>query len=950
MVLTIEGRPFIVEMHDPSPPKSCQEARLELDRYMAAETWMTTETGFRQLQNWIETQWNTENEKQVPSGTVSTGDDWGRRSETQFDAPTATRKLITAAKLYGREQVAEFARHFAVHGMIETHWFYFLKGPPIEAAKQLDDYCTLLPYSEALPLIEAVSDPGDFSIEWPEPNADNVCALQERSFEHVGRQARDYGRYRSPLLKNGAQQLALLLGMVWGNGYRVLGNLRGVPAAAAATLPYRQAQGPGAAIWPVALAMKGCGPPPQKRPLAVEELKELAVKYSIHSEQVRGRLERAMARLRNSVERFEEEDRVVDLAIALDILFMADVEQNAQDTLVPHRAAWFYADSENERRQTEELLANFYACHSEVVRGRSFQVPGASISEQNADLLGNTENVLRSCLKTLIDKGWPDGWDEASDRSALRLNPPRPESKIPSVKSDSLSWSVEEQTDIDRALEAVWRPIVDKAPPPPSNMAATTVQTPAPSLIERYREKGIPYVVTHPARLYMAHPKWPKTTSEPLDERTMYYCERDVVRHTWQWRQTALSKGLVQFEEPTDGALYHPKDRDDWPQPLLSSHEEEPTVGTTHQRTEAETPAGTLSLMPAVETDVQQGFPTEKPSAKPSTELPKPVAAGLGREWTRLWEEFRHDVNVATNSLLYKLEAIHSKHLAEQQRLTQAMDASTGSIPTLTDAVRIHGDNYPRPTYPRPRAFPTLTGEPLFRRTAPGGAMEQTAFRGWVSDVYDLWETRYRTQLKRDMRDLSGAIRPRQDALGDLRHIRNNLLHRGIAKRGEAASCEVLQWFNEGDRMQVRLANIFDFLNQMGWLSTFPAFALESPGKSSTWDIDQTGEIVDPPPAIVSVRPVVDLGATDPRYRFSAGVAFEDGTFGNVPMGPETEESAKQAKGRSSKWLKMTVNEAGDLYVPGLGTASAAVLYREILKGEKVSGPGMWGPPVQFRE
>ena len=72
---------------------------------------------------------------------------------------------------------------------------------------------------------------------------------------------------------------------------------------------------------------------------------------------------------------------------------------------------------------------------------------------------------------------------------------------IPSVKADSLSWSEEEQREIDRALEAVWKPIIDQAPLPPPNVAAPTVAELTPELVEGYREQGITYVVTHPAWL-----------------------------------------------------------------------------------------------------------------------------------------------------------------------------------------------------------------------------------------------------------------------------------------------------------------------------------------------------------------------------------------------------------------------------------------------------------------
>lgn len=275
----------------------------------------------------------------------------------------------------------------------------------------------------------------------------------------------------------------------------------------------------------------------------------------------------------------------------------------------------------------------------------------------------------------------------------------------------------------------------------------------------------------------------------------------------------------------------------------------------------------------------------------------------LEREWHRLWEAFQHDVNVATNSLLHILDGIHAKHRAELARLIQAIDANDSTAQTQEEAVRAVGDIYTFPTYPSLRGFPSLTGEPLFTRSAPGGPMEQTAFKGWISEVYDLWESHYRTQLRHETDILPGAIRPRQPVLGDLRHIRNNLLHNGIARRGEAADRETLKWFAEGERMRLGVRHVLDFLNQMGWLHEAPAIHLERGGKLSRWYIHRDGAIESPAPALVSVRPLLYPEQEHPGYRYVASVAFENAVFGLILMGPEQEESEAQAKERARKWL-----------------------------------------------
>ena len=550
---------------------------------------------------------------------------------------------------------------------------------------------------------------------------------------------------------------------------------------------------------------------------------------------------------------------------------------------------------------------------------------------------------------TIIAEGWPEDWNDATEGSGLRLNPPRTEAETPSMKSDCLSWSVKEQRKIDRTLEAVWEPVVKTAPLPPPNVGPTAVDGVLPELVSDYTERGIPYVIVHPARLYMAHPKWPQTASEPLDERTEYYCARDVMRHIGRWREAAARKGLVQFEVKTDASLCHPKRRDDWPVPLLSSHEAGARAEAPGEQAGT---GGTDSPGSAVvaETGPAQRSSADEELTAPARELPGSTVVALRIEWSWLWGAFRHDVNVLTNSLMYVLEGIHSRHLAEWRRVGQAV-ASTGGTPeNLEQAMRAFGEGYAAPTYPKLRALPLLIGEPLFRRTAPDGPMERLAFKGWLREVYYLWERHYRNQLKHEARHLPGAIHPRLEVLGDLKDIRNDLVHKGIARRGKAADCKILRWFTQDEEIQIRMRHVLDFLNQMGWLSESAASLVQDGGRSSSWHIDREGEIEKPTPQMISVRPVVAPLHQDPRYRYGVCVAFEDGVFGATPMGPEREETKAQAQTRMDRWMETVVNEAGDLEVPDLGNVPAAELYADYLKGERSRGPGIWGPWVQFRE
>lgn len=946
VAVTIEGRPRLDEMHETSPPNSPWEGKRSVDRYLDKGDWKTKGPGFQRLLEWVEVHWNPERELQVPSGSAITQETWGSDGEAQLDAATAARKLIAAARLHGCDGVVKCAVEFATHGLIEVNRIYLLKGPAVETAIRLDEFCVILPYREARRKIDTESDPEETSIFWPDPDAGNICALDCRYFERRTLPGMDFLQYSSPLLTDGPERLALLLGLVSLAAFRVFGGSHGVPAVAQAALPFRHAAaGRGAGNSNVSLALTGYGPQLGHRPLPVAELRLVDAKFRALPRPLHSKVERTMQRLRCSAERTDRDDRAIDLGIALHVLFMEGSERKEPPALIPQRAAWLYADSDEERRRTEDMLGRFYSHYSDLVRGHVSREKGAE-GDGITTVLADTDNVLRACLKNVIVEGLPKGWTRAADHTRLRLHPPRTASEIPSVKADSLSWSVAEQEEIDSALAAIWKPVVEEAPRPDGS--ASTVGQHSPELVERFREQGTPFVVLHPARLYMAHPKWPRTASEPLDDRARHYCERDVKRHVRDWAKAATTKGLVQLHLPTDAELYRPDRADDWPLPLFSSHEEE-ADRRAPDRSTTEEPAMHEAEASAAATDRQRSDATEN-SGQPPQQLPASTVSDLEREWSRLWSAFQHDVNVATNSLLHMLDGIHATHHAEGQRLSEALGKSDRPATLPEDAVRGLGDISVPTTYPSLRGFPQLTGEPLITRSAPRGPMEQTAFKGWLSDVYDRWESHYRTQLKHATSVLPGAIRPRQPVLGDLRHIRNNLLHSGIARKGEAADCEILKWFAKGERMLLGIGHVLDFLNQMAWLDESPVTGQERAVQFSRWHIAREGAVEDPAPALISVRPLLYPEEELPQNRYVASIAYENGVFGLIPMGSRQEETEAQAKERSRKWLRMQVSDQGDLNVPELGTAPAADLYQNCLKGESRRGPGIWKPWVQFRQ
>ena len=182
-----------------------------------------------------------------------------------------------------------------------------------------------------------------------------------------------------------------------------------------------------------------------------------------------------------------------------------------------------------------------------------------------APLTAEIENIARASLKDMISDGRPQNWDESKDPSVIRRDPSRSETDIPSVKSDSMSWSMAEQKWIDHALEAVWKPEVESALERPPDAESVVHHGINAKEIERCRKQGINYAICVPIRLYMAHPKWPKRQDDPIDERIMYYCEKDVKRQLHRWQEAAAKNRMHQFELSLERPnMYLPEHFDMW--------------------------------------------------------------------------------------------------------------------------------------------------------------------------------------------------------------------------------------------------------------------------------------------------------------------------------------------------------------------------------------------------
>ena len=231
------------------------------------------------------------------------------------------------------------------------------------------------------------------------------------------------------------------------------------------------------------------------------------------------------------------------------------------------------------------------------------------------------------------------------------------------------------------------------------------------------------------------------------------------------------------------------------------------------------------------------------------------------------------------------------------------------------------------------------------------GDAEQLAFKGWVEQVYNIvWESQYRS-LFDDVSDGGDTIRSQTDILGDLRHIRNDLIHSGIATEEETGRCKVLKWFEPSQPLILGTRHVFDFMNQMGWMVSSPLASKDH--KLFNWDVsvvnDKRRRSDQTRPKVVSVRTVIDRDPKAGTVKYMISVVFEDGFFTQkwVDMSTISSPDASEQE-KSDIFNSATIDEDGNLQFSTM-TVPGSELYDGRLGAERTRGKSMPEPWLKFK-
>ncbi len=299
---------------------------------------------------------------------------------------------------------------------------------------------------------------------------------------------------------------------------------------------------------------------------------------------------------------------------------------------------------------------------------------------------------------------------------------------------------------------------------------------------------------------------------------------------------------------------------------------------------------------------------------------------------------FLHEINKATHFLMILLEGAEVKRERNNQ-FPGNTDIHMGLVVPLS-----YMDGH--------LAVYGVGSNKILQRS---GEVEQLAYKGWIVDVYRIWEDCSRKKMK-DSFNIPDAILPVLPVMGDLRKIRNDFVHGdGTAKNGNKNECEILKWFDPDESIRINMCHVLDFLNHIGIIC---GSAFTSEKEISVWLPGLKEQLLSrhPIPKIISVRTEISKDEETERTWCLISIVYDNGFYFHSPV--PFDKKSLSLKESYDLFHKVEITPQGDLLWPNGYHAKAQDLYIHAV--EYVDNPltsqnadvpkfGFSGPWVQFR-
>ncbi len=437
----------------------------------------------------------------------------------------ASSKIVMSAILNSADVAAGTLHRFLEHDSFPITLIYLLAGTGIAREIVLDDQTRLIPAGEASSMVDTSStifgQPAalDSGMAW--------CALLTEATVQPGTWDLNHHVDTSVDLQGvadvGIDVLCGLITLISRRAFRPFASTHLVDQAIVDTLPITEHSRTGG--WAVQNHLVPLLAGDSVLPyLDAQGLRATVAGYGSADEEVQRRLHVPLMRFRSAKARLDPSDRCIDLAIAFRGMLTTRNERSIEQRLA-ERAAWLYAETEQERAWAESRMQTFCRHHSDIASGE--------MVAEDGDLFADAESIFIVCLRNLVARqAYPD-W-RSTDVAGTFASPADEPAMILSAKHDTTSWTVGQLGRIDDALSAHWRAVLDSLPP---GSAGGTLHThDVAATVAELEGRGEPYVVADPHALRDAHPMW-REASERRDEARIWHCGEDIRRHIGLWAQ-----------------------------------------------------------------------------------------------------------------------------------------------------------------------------------------------------------------------------------------------------------------------------------------------------------------------------------------------------------------------------------------------------------------------------
>lgn len=355
-------------------------------------------------------------------------------------------KVVMSAIMHTEGEVADVLQNFFESDAVPVKLIFFLSGTKIAESVSLDENSRLITWEE----LKALTAPLDDFVAGPDLNRLNGvgCGLIIEASVTPGTWDAAHSTRAIPKLAGLARDdigvLCCLLSLVTQREFYPFAQTSFVAPVIVDTLPsinHRPVSG-----WYIHNFLTPILSSDFVLPfLDTPELRSLAENFGDCSPDVKRRLWVPLSRFQSTTSRLKLEDRFIDLATAFESLL--DVGNSSQVTrTLAKRASWLYAETVDEKEQSDERMKSFYTQRSEIVHN------GLQTSEGDHDLYSQAQSIFIVCLKNIIKKQSLVDWSSRDYVVKPFYSHGKEPAEVLSEKHISTSWSVGELALIDESL------------------------------------------------------------------------------------------------------------------------------------------------------------------------------------------------------------------------------------------------------------------------------------------------------------------------------------------------------------------------------------------------------------------------------------------------------------------------------------------------------------------